>query len=99
MSLVGHWELELKTPFGIQRMSLHVRESGDVLVGELRNQFGAHALSSLSLHGDRVAFVADVKLPIGEQNLEFRGYLRQRKMWGKCKSAFGRGDFMAERQP
>ncbi|MET0386369.1 MAG: hypothetical protein ABW321_10445 [Polyangiales bacterium] len=99
MSLAGHWEIELKTPFGIQRFGMDVTEVQGGWAGTLTNQQGSSALEGLQLKADGLWFRARVKLSFGEHDLAFAGVLRNNKMWGKCKSAFGRHDFMAERLP
>jgi len=98
MSLVGHWQLEIKTPFGIQRLRMEIREAGGIMVGTLSNQLGTYELANIQLHADAMLLQAGVRMPFGEMRLEFQGVVRNHKMWGKCKTPFGRHDFMGERQ-
>ncbi|MEY4583017.1 MAG: hypothetical protein RL701_7720, partial [Pseudomonadota bacterium] len=49
MSLVGQWHLELKTPYGIQRLRMAVQESEGKLLGTLSNQLGTFELASAQL--------------------------------------------------
>lgn len=98
MNLVGHWQLELKTPYGIQRLRLAVWQDAGVLAGTLENQLGTYALETLQLRGDAMLLRAAVRLPFGAIQLEFQGVVRNDRMWGKCKTPFGRSDFMASRE-
>lgn len=98
MLLVGHWLLEMKTPFGIQRLRMDIWESDGIMSGTLENQLGTFALESVQLKADAMLLRAGVKMPFGDIRLEFQGVVRNNKMWGKCKTPFGRNDFMGERQ-
>ena len=59
----GPWNIEIATPMGTQRMTLHLGRDGDLLTGTASGDAGDLTIRDGQVDGDTIDFTVDMTFP------------------------------------
>ncbi len=83
--IVGTWELQLSTPFGIQSVTFIVERAGAALNGTMRHERGTAEVKDIKLTGQEFSAHAAVDLKGSHMTAEIAGRIEGAEMNGMVK--------------
>ena len=89
MAVDGNFDVEVKTPVGLQSGSLALAAHGDKLTGQLVTPKGTSEITEGSVTGDHVSFTAKIKTPMGRMKAHIEGDVDGDRFVGTAKLPLG----------
>ena len=89
MSVDGNFDVEVKTPAGLQSGSLSLAAQGDQLTGRLVTPKGTSEITEGAVLGDHVSFTAKIKTPMGRMKAHIEGDVDGDRFTGTAKLPLG----------
>ncbi len=83
--IVGTWELQLSTPFGMQPVTFIVERAGNALGGTMRHERGTAEVREIKVHGQEFSAHAAVDLKGTRMTAEIDGRIEGAQMNGTVK--------------
>jgi hypothetical protein len=89
MAVDGNFDVEVKTPVGLQSGSLTLAAQGDQLTGQLVTPKGTSEITEGAVTGDHVSFTAKIKTPMGRMRAHIEGDVDGDRFVGTAKLPLG----------
>jgi hypothetical protein len=97
MAIDGKWKIEIETPIGKQEATLILKTDGDKLSGTGESMMGKSEFTGTAT-SDTLAWIMDIKSPMGQMKLEYNVKVTGDDMAGEVKiGTFGSAPLKGKR--
>ena len=89
MSVAGTYQVQVRTPKGVQKGKMTLIVEGDLLKGTLEYSAGIAEIKKGIVKGNGVEFITNIKTPFGRLNASVTGAVRGNTFSGVAKLPIG----------
>ena len=89
MSVAGTYQVQVRTPKGVQKGKLTLIVNGDLLKGTLEYSAGIAEITEGIVKGNSVVFKTNIRTPIGRFNASVKGVVQGNSFSGVAKLPIG----------
>lgn len=90
--MTGKYEISLKAPIGVLTATLEIKEENGVYSGVQTDANGPADIQNVTVDGNNIAYVAQVKSPMGKMKLNMTLTIDGDVVTGKAKMMMGTMD-------